>query len=281
MTAVAAPPSPRIDTAVARPSRSRVGTVVRSAASAALGVWWLAPLVPMLLWAFADRWTFPDRLPRQWGLDGWRAAFEAGAGSAMASSLAVAVVVAVIATPLGAMAARALETHDIRHGRLVGVLLVLPVAVPPFAVVLGLTSVTLRWGIPGSVALITALVAFSLPYTVSVMRAAYAAHDLTMEEQARTLGASPRSTLWRVHLPMVAPSLVMSAFLAFLVAWSDYLMTLVLGAGRVTTLAQLLGSSASSSGHDSSVAVIAALIVAPPLVLLAAIHLSIRRTAQR
>ncbi len=66
----------------------------------------------------------------------------------------------------------------------------------------------------------------ALPYTTYVMRAAYSGYDHGYDEEARSLGATPRAVLLRVHLPLVAPALAAAAFLAFLVAWSDYVVTL-------------------------------------------------------
>ena len=49
-----------------------------AAVSGALLVWVLAPLVPIVLWALADRWAYPALLPQEWGLDGWRQALSGG-----------------------------------------------------------------------------------------------------------------------------------------------------------------------------------------------------------
>ena len=86
-------------------TRTATGRGVR----AALVLWFLLPLVPMLLWAFANRWPFPDLLPQRWGLDGVRSGLAAGAPHAFVVSTAIGLAVAAIATPAGALAARALR----------------------------------------------------------------------------------------------------------------------------------------------------------------------------
>jgi putative spermidine/putrescine transport system permease protein len=248
--------------------RARIG---RRAALAALALWWLVPLVPVLLWSLADRWPYPAVLPTQWGTSGWASAWHQGAGAALLRSLAVAAVVTAVATPLGAAAGRALAMHRVRWSGAVTVALVLPVAVPPFAVVMGLSTVSLRWGVPGNVALVLVLVTAAIPYTTFVMRSAYASYDVGFEEEARTLGASPLLVLRRVHLPLVLPALAVAGFLAFLTAWSDYVVTLLLGAGRLVTLSQLIGSTAAGSGNEPTVAALSVLTVLPPVLLLLAV----------
>ncbi len=239
------------------------------------------PGVPVLVWAFAERWPFPAVVPASWGLSGWDAAWAQGAGPAVLRSLALGLLVSAVATPLGALAGRALALHRVPWRRLVTLVLLAPIAVPPFAVVLGLGTLTLRAGVPGPVTLVAVLVTSAIPYTTYVMHAAYARYDHGFEEVARTLGAAPWDRLRRVQLPLVSPALLTAAFLAFLVAWGDYVLTLVLGAGRFVTIQQLLGATASGSGNASTVAVLALATGAPPVLLLGAVSLISRRRRNR
>ena len=135
-------------------------------------------------------------------------------------------VVAAIATPLGALAARALTFGAVPFPRAVSALLLAPIALPPFAAVLGVNVLLLRAYIPPVIGVVLVLVVLALPYTTFVMRTAYGAYDLSYEEEARLLGASRTQVLRRVHLPMISPALARAAFLAFLVAWSDYICLL-------------------------------------------------------
>lgn len=236
-----------------------------------------APLVPLLLWALTDRWAYPGLLPDAWGWSGWADAFAQGAGGAALRSLLIGLVVAAVATPLGTAAGRALVMHRPRRAGLVAAVLLAPVAVPPFAVVMGLNVVALRVGAPAEIALVLVLVVAALPYTTFVMRTAYAAYDAGYEDEARTLGASSRAVLLRVHLPLVAPAVAAAAFLAFLVGWSDYIVTLIVGGGDLVTLPMLVGSLAAGSGNQAAVAAASLAAVGPPLALLVIIARATRR----
>ncbi|MFZ2173827.1 MAG: ABC transporter permease subunit [Rhodococcus sp. (in: high G+C Gram-positive bacteria)] len=241
--------------------------------AAALGrtlmvLWFVLPVVPIMLWAFANRWSFPGVLPQQWGFDGLRSAADAGAGHAFATSTALALAVSAIATPCGALAARALVTGRVHLPVVVAAILFAPVALPPFAVALGLDVLILRAHIPGRVAVVVLLAVAAIPYTTYVMRVAFGAYDRGYEEEARTLGASRTTVLWRVHMPLLAPALSAAAFLAFLVGWSDYIVTLLIGGGRLVTIPILVASFAAGTGNDSVVAALSLSAVLPPLVLL-------------
>lgn len=248
-----------------------LGRVVRVVLAALLALWFALPLVPLLVWSVANRWSFPAVLPTEWGLDGLTTALEQGAAPAFGRSIVLALAVAAIATPLGALAARALTLGRVPAPRLVSGILLAPLALPAFVAVMGLTIVLLRARVPATLAVLLLLVAAALPYTVYTMRVAYAAHDLAFEEEARTLGASRWHVLWRVHLPLVAPGLARAAFLAFLVGWSDYVVTVLVGGGTLVTLPLLVGSYAAGVGNDAIVAVLSLSAILPPLILLLAL----------
>jgi putative spermidine/putrescine transport system permease protein len=120
----------------------------------------------------------------------------------------------------------------------------------------------------------------ALPYTTYVMYTTYLAHDVVYEEEARTLGASPARTLVRVHLPLVAPGLAAAAFLALLVAWSDYVVTVVVGGGLLVTLPVLVASNAGT-GNEPVVAVLSLVAAVPPLALLVVLGLLGRRSRRQ
>ena len=230
--------------------------------------WFALPLLPLGLWAFADQWSYPAAVPTEWGTEGLNSAIAAGGIAAFGRSAFLGVAVAAIATLIGAVAARALVAGWAPFPRLVTVLLFAPVAIPPFASILGTNVILLRAQVPSLLALVMVLVVVALPYTTFTLRAAYAAHDVRYEEEARTLGASQAQVLWRIQIPLMAPALARAAFLAFLVGWSDYIVTLIVGGGQLVTVPIITASLAAGVGNDSVVAVLSLAALIPPVALL-------------
>ncbi|MFB4350838.1 ABC transporter permease [Microbacterium sp. CR_7] len=254
---------------------------LRLVATAALVLWFAIPLLPLALWAFADAWSFPSPLPTAWGGQGVADAIGFGILPAFGRSVLLGLVVAAIATPLGALAARALTFGAVPFPRVVSALLLAPIALPPFAAVLGVNVVLLRAYVPPLVGVVLVLVVFALPYTAFVMRAAYGAYNRSYEEEARLLGASRLQVLRRVQLPMLAPALARAAFLAFLVAWSDYIVTVIVGGGALVSLPLVVAGAASGLGNDAAVAVMSLASVIPPIALLLAVLAFGRRRSAR
>jgi putative spermidine/putrescine transport system permease protein len=246
-----------------------------------LVVWFALPLVPLVLWAAADTWSGSAALPQTWGGRGFTEAWREGAPWAFLRSLGIGAVVAAFATPAGVLAARALRSGALRRPGVVAALLLAPVALPGFAVVMGLDVVLLRLHLPGPVGIVLVLTVAALPYTTYLMRSAYATYDFAYEDEARTLGASPRDLRWRVRLPLLGPSTVAAAFLAFLVGWSDYIVTLLIGGGRLVTLPVLLAAAASGTGNEPLVAALSLTTVGVPAVALGAAAVVSRRVPAR
>jgi putative spermidine/putrescine transport system permease protein len=238
---------------------------------ATLGLLWLVlPLSPVLVWAAAERWSFPDLLPRAWGLSGWRDAASAGLPLALLRSLALGFAVAAVATPLGVMTGRVLGWRLAGRPRLLVALLLVPLVLPPFAVGMGLDVVLIRIGVPELASVVLLLAVVAVPYTAYTSAAAFARTSPELEAQARALGATPRQARLRVVLPAVRGSIVVAALLAFLVGWSDYVVTLLVGGGQLVTAPVLLGAAASGSGNDSAVAAMALATLVPPVLLVTA-----------
>jgi putative spermidine/putrescine transport system permease protein len=259
-------------------------TVPRSARLfllALLAAWFVVPLVPLLLWAVAESWAAGAALPLAWGAGNFAQVLTGDGADAFLRSLTLGVLVAALATPAGALAARALTLRRVHAPRVVAALLFAPVALPVFAIVMGLDVVLLRLRVPASLGILLVLVVVALPYTTYLMRVAYAGYDFAFEDEARTLGASRRSVLWRVRLPLLSPALAGATLLAFLVGWSDYIVTLLIGGGRFVTVPVLVGSAAAGTGNEPTVAALSVAALVPPALLVVAVIVLRRRLRPR
>lgn len=230
----------------------------------------VAPLIVFLLNAFARSWFYPQLIPQQWTLAAWARVFspQSDVLQALGNSLLIAGVVTPTALIIGMPAGRALGLYTFRGKRLIEFLLLLPALVPPLAVSMGLAVNFLRWGWAGHwVGVSIAHLVPVLPYTILIFAGMFNQYSLEHEQQARALGAKPWAVVWYVMLPLIKPGIIVAGLFAFLISWSQYLLTLLIGSGRVITLPILLFSSAAG-GNNMTIAVQAILFTAPALLLL-------------
>ena len=146
--------------------------------------------------------------------------------------------------------------------------MVSPTILPPIAFVLGLNINFITYGLSGSFfgVCLVHLVPI-MPYVVLTMTGIFANYNPDFEHQARTLGANKFKTFYLITLPAISPGLVVAALFAFLVSWSQYLLTFLIGAGKIMTL-PLLVFSTSSSGNPALTAAISIVFIFPAIIIL-------------
>lgn len=244
--------------------------VGRSLLTAVLVTGLLVPFAPLLVWSLTRTWRYPALWPQAFGTRALRVVTDPGSAvlTGLVTSTLVAATVAVISGMIGLAAGRALGLHAFPGKRIVQFALLAPVIVPGIAVSLGIQVVFLHYGLADTVAgVVLAHLIPAVPYATLVLTAAYTRFDVAFEQQARVLGTSPLRVLLHVTVPTLRPALSVAMLLAFLISWNEYLLTLVVGGGAVTTLPVLLFSAIGSG--DTSVAAALALVVAlPPLALI-------------
>lgn len=228
------------------------------------------PLVALIIWSFAFRWLFPDLLPDSWSLEAWDyvASDNSKVLSSLWTSVTLGLLVCVMALAVGLPASRALGLHEFRGKAAVELFLMAPIVVPPLVSVMGIHVTFIRLGLTGSylgVALVHLIP--SIPYFVLVMAGVFANYGTELEDTARTLGAGPIRVFLLVTLPAIIPGLSVALMFTFLISWGQYLTTLLIGSGRVTTLPIVLFPLLTGPNKASAAAVSLVLIV-PALIAL-------------
>lgn len=250
--------------------RSTLKRVLRSAALVALALWLVGPFIPILVWSFAYRWTFPELLPRVWSLDAWRYVSDptSQALSAIVDSLLIAIPVTLLSAAIAIPGGRALGLYQFRGKRIVEFLILAPNIVPGLAVAMGLQIVFIRYGLANKMlgVILVHLVA-SMSYAVLVMAGVFANYDPQAEWVARSLGANWFQIFRYITFPSILPGLVVASLFAFLISWDQYVTTILVAGGFVKTLS-ILVVAAAGGGDRGVAAALGVVFVAPAIFVL-------------
>lgn len=219
-------------------------------------VW--VPVVFLLVRSWAGRWLWPDVIPPEWSGRAWGAVRV----EPVVNSLGLAAVAMIGAVMLGlALAGAFRRSAWVRWAVLTMALL------PPLAMGVGLHGLFLRLGLTDlwwGVALVHLLP--TTPYAVMAVAASLSRFDDDLAAQARTLGASGWQ-VWRyVKGPALLPGIATGAAFAFVISWSQYVLTALIGGGRVLTLPMALVGY-QKSGDEAVAAAVALVFLGAPVML--------------
>jgi len=242
-------------------------TLVTAALLALFAFAIFGPLANLLLWAFAEKWYFPSKLPSEFGFSFWQRVFNPR-GNALASlgtSVWIAVLTVVVSLAVAIPAGYALARLKLPWRGAILLLFLLPQAVPNLPIYVNIARVFYEVGLNGTViGVVLVHAAHGLVLAVWIASAAFAAVDASLDEAARNLGASPWTCFRTITLPLAMPGLMASAIFVFLESLDEFTGTFFVGVPDVTTL-PLLMFSASMGGNYQIASITALLLLVPSI----------------
>ncbi|MDO5084126.1 MAG: carbohydrate ABC transporter permease [Arachnia propionica] len=204
----------------------------------------IVTLVAAVAWAFPVYWmvnssfqperhllaTPPQFLPARPTLEHFqRILTDQTFWQALGMSLGIALILVFTTTTLSLLAALALTRFRF-VGRTTMVVAILVIQmIPAEATFLSQYRMLDGWGLLNSVTGLSLLyIAGLLPFVVWMMRGFVAGIPLELEEAAMVDGCSRLQAMLRVTLPLLAPGLVATSVFAFLHAWNEYALALII-----------------------------------------------------
>lgn len=210
---------------------------------ACMGCCILIPAFQLLLWSVTERWPWPGLLPESLSL---RTVKELFFGSArlprlLLSSISLGLLVAFLGTLIGILTARATELYSFRGKGLVTFGAFLPLLVPGTVFAMGIQIALIRMGLSDTVTgVVLVHLTAAVPYCITIMTDVTRAVGDQYEQQAMVLGAGPLRAFWETTLPSLLPGILASMSMGFVLSYSQYFTTLMVGGGRVKTIALVL-----------------------------------------
>lgn len=233
-----------------------------------------APIFIMALMSFNASQFY--QLPFEFSLEWYEAlADNAAIKDAALRSVLIALATTILATVLGTAASIALFRYSFPGKRVLQVLLFPPIAIP--WLITGTAMLIFFYGIGlerGTPSVLIGHVALALPYVVIVVSARLATFDPTLEEAARSLGASSWTVTMRVTVPWILPGIIAGALFAFAVSFDQFVVSYFLSEPGDTTLPVLIYTSIRKGFTPEINAISTIIIVVSMAVMLLAARFS-------
>lgn len=242
----------------------------------------LFPIALIMIWSFIGRWPWPRLWPENFSTRGLEALWGgySGAIQTLGSSILLSIIVALLAVVIGAMTARALVFYDFIGKKAIAFGSILPIIVPGTVFGMGIHVLFIKIGLADNVVgVILVHLICALPYSIKIMTDVTAAFGCKLEEQAATLGASPGQILAYVTFPALMPGILSSACMAYIISFSQYFLTLLIGGGQVRTFS-LMMVPYLQSGDRTVASAYSLVFIASTLLVFAVFERSLKKFRQ-
>ena len=203
----------------------------------------LWPLLLLGLWTVVARWPYPNLWPTAFSLRGLKQLHTQWGQVApvLGQSFLLSLGVGLLSLVISLLNARFYVQTTAWGRRWLSMLMFLPMLIPATVFGMGIHTPFLRLGLANTIpGVLLVHLLYSLPYANFLVCEAYQNIGLGLEEEAQTLGASPFQAFRLVTLPLLAPVLLTAMVMAYIVSFSQYFLTLLIGGGVVRTYALIM-----------------------------------------
>lgn len=216
----------------------------------------ILPFIIIIIWSFTKQWPWPRLFPENLTFDSWRYIFSptGQAWRGLMNSTHIAFWTLLFNLCLAIPAAKAMVQRSFIGKGLAYLILLSPLFIPITAAVMGLHLVAIRlhW-LPDVIAVSLAHTIITFPYMFAVVWFQFRLLGSTLQEAAKSLGASSWQTFFLIELPLVRQAIYLGSLLVIIVSFSQYIPTWIMSGGAMVTLPMIIFPFADS-GNSSIVA---------------------------
>jgi ABC-type spermidine/putrescine transport system permease subunit II len=178
---------------------------------------------------------------------------------AFMNSFYIATLTTLISSPCGVLAALAYRKYNFKLKSLFNSIVVFPYVTPSLLMGITILMAFSRTFLRGTYYIVAAAHSlWSTSFIYLLMQAALSNYDLTFEEAAVDLGASPWKTFIEVTLPLLKSAIISSVIFGFITSFGEVTMAIFLTTDETVTLPALLWVSLKYELHP--VALVASVI---------------------
>jgi putative spermidine/putrescine transport system permease protein len=234
-----------------------------------MGLALLGPILTVVIWAFAEKWRYPNLLPAVWGLKFWFLVLgRETVVHAILTSLSLATIATTLAAAVCWPAAYAFARLSFPGRQALLFSFMAANAVPKFALFVGIATVFLRLDLIGTFwGVVFVQMLSGVLFMIWIPTAAFRGIPPMLEEAAFDLGASRLRVFWEITIPQAFPALAASYLLAFVAILFEVDSALLIGAPKITTMPLLL-LQLSTQVNVQEAAVMCVLIWVPCFIIL-------------
>ncbi|MDF2141714.1 ABC transporter permease [Paenirhodobacter sp. CAU 1674] len=185
-----------------------------------------------------------------------------------------------VATVLGTLAALGLSRPEMPFRRAVMAVLISPMIVPIIITATGLFFFYSKTGLANSYpGIILAHATLGIPFVIITVTATLVGFDSSLSRAAASLGANPRTTFFKVVMPLILPGVISGALFAFVTSFDEVVVVLFVADHSQQTIPRQMWNGIREQISPAILAV-ATILVIISIALLTTVEL-LRRRSER
>jgi ABC-type spermidine/putrescine transport system permease subunit II len=238
----------------------------------------LLPVVVVIPMSFNEPGRF-DVIPSVLTIEQYRRLFGSSEWmDVLGRSIQIALIVTVLATLLGSLAAAAIAGMPARYRTVAEAAFLTPQIVPSVVIAASAYFLFARFHLIGTTAGIVIMhIVIAMPFVVILMGSRLQSLSPDLAQASSSLGAGPLRTFLRVIVPQIGTAIAGSALLAFHASFDEVVLALFLSGARNKTLPVKLWDAILFEVSPILPAISTVVILIPLLVILPALIVRARR----
>ena len=181
--------------------------------------------------------------------------------SATWTSVKVAILTVITATPIGTMAAYGLVNGSSRLSKILFPIFISPMMVPIILVAIGLFYFFVQFKLLNTVTgLVLGHSMVAMPLVLIIVSAGLKNYDMNQEKVARSLGATRFRAFREITLPQIKFSIISASLIAFLTSFDEIIISLFVAGGDNSTITRSMFLSLRDQ-IDPTIAAISTILI--------------------
>ena len=201
----------------------------------------ISPILILIIWAFAISWIYPELLPNTYSLRALEYIINIQHVKILLDSLIISFIVVIITIILSLPAAKALALYEFRGKNIFEMIILSPIIIPTISIAMGIHITFIKLGLANNiVGVIIINLLPCIPYGVRMISDVYKLVGNKFEQQASVLGANKFNSFIYITLPLLMPGIIGASSMCFIISFSQYFLTLIIGGGVITTYPMIM-----------------------------------------
>ena len=201
----------------------------------------IIPIFILGIWCCTKSWPYPELLPQNYSSIGFEYIFNVSNLKILINSILISLIIVFMTIIISIPASKAIALYEFKGKKIFELLILSPIIIPMVSVAMGIHITFIKLGLANSLlGVIIINIVPCIPYAVRIIGDVYKLVGNKLEIQAELLGANKFNVFRYITLPLILPGVIGASSMCFIISFSQYFLTMLIGGGRIVTYPMIM-----------------------------------------